>query len=75
MTWNRIQHETVVRLGQELEEAKADLVEVRSELARHHRDFAQISEICLKVLDPEAWPKVTTRELGDALREIRRIVG
>ena len=49
-----------------------ELIELRSEVERHHKDFAKISELCGEALDmgaPYCADPIVT------LKRIRRIVG
>jgi hypothetical protein len=55
-----------------------DVDEMKSEIARHHRDFATISSIVHEALSPingVDYGDVFIEQLEDALRAIRRIVG
>lgn len=45
-----------------------EVVELRNEVVRHHRDFAAISEVCERARRGEVAPT-------DALQTIRNIVG
>jgi hypothetical protein len=51
-----------------MDDVEHEVRELRTEVARHHRDFQRIVE----VLDPPEREDVT---VADALRQIRNIVG
>ena len=54
-------------------QSRYELAEARSEIARHHRDLAKISEIVADTLLPDHHDH--KRSFREALEDIRRIVG
>ena len=53
------------------DDCEYELGEANAELARHHRDFEQISQIVDDALEGAS----SVRRYADALRRIRNIVG
>ena len=52
---------------------QVDLAEAQSEINRHHRDLARVSEITNEALSFPA--SATVDDLTEALRKVRNIVG
>lgn len=67
------------RTRQDLDVLKSQLVDIHSEVARHHRDFAKVSVLCDEAMAMNANPDINDHEarvaLESHLKLIRNIVG